>query len=240
MLRIDSGFIILDTQVTSETKNKMSGHTFVGLAGLDKWNKRGDVLLNILGYYKKPFEKKYSYRGDMAERMIKFILDKQGKKYKYYDDKVKKEYNYDIFPEYKFCGGIPDFEIQTESTIIEVKSKSLAKYDETMKNIPQEELYQGLYYTYLRKHKTLKMAYVFFDEETESLLFEGKTPKTLDNCKVSFVKYDLDPYDVKMKIANALIFYNACLDNKAIPLDDISPKVLKILRDKGLLDTGGF
>lgn len=75
MLRIDSGFLILDTEITSATKKKMSGHSFVALAGLDKFNKRGDVLLQLLGYYKPDFDPKYRYRGAMAEKMIKFIFD---------------------------------------------------------------------------------------------------------------------------------------------------------------------
>lgn len=238
MLRIDSGFLILDTQVTSETKKKMSGHSFVAYAGLDKWNKRGDELLKSLGYYKPDFDEKYRYRGDMAERMIKFILDKQGKKYKYYDDEMKKKYNYDCFPEYKFCGGIPDFELDDE--IWEIKSKSLKDYDKICKELPLEEQKQGEYYTYLRKKTKLVMAYVFFDEESEKLLFENKMPKTLDNCKVMFKRIEINQQQVQQEISSALIFQNVCLDNKAIPLDDISPKVLKALRDKGLLDTGGF
>ena len=67
-------------------------------------------------------------------------------------------------------------------------------------------------------------------------LFENKVPTTLDNCKVVFKKVLFNPDDIKMKISNALSFYNICLDNTAIPLDDISPKVMQILKDKGLFD----
>lgn len=238
MLRIDSGFIILDTKVTSETKKKMSGHSFVAYAGFDKWNKRGDVLLQNLGYFKPDFDEKYRYRGDMAEKMVKFILDKQGKKYIYHDEEDKKKNNYDFFPEYKYCGGIPDFELDDE--IWEIKSKSLKDYDKICKELPIEEQKQGEYYTYLRKKTKLVMVYVFFDEESEKLLFENKMPKTLDNCKIMLKRIEINPAQVYQEIGNALIFQNVCLDNKAIPLDDVSPKVLKILRDKGLFDTGGF
>lgn len=240
MLRIDSGFLILDTKITSDTKKKMSGHSYVALAGLDKWNRRGDALLQLLGYYKSDFDPKYRYRGDMAEKMVKFIFDKQGRKYISYSQEYLKANNYDCFPQYKFCGGVPDFVLKEEVTTVECKSKSMEKYDEVMAEMPLEEVEQGKFYCYLGKTPHLIMSYVFFDKESENLLFEGKMPKTLDNCKVVFKKVEVDYDEVKQKISNALSFYNVCLDNKAIPLDDVSPKVLKILRDKGILDTNGL
>ena len=240
MLKIADGFLILDTKVTSATKKKMSGHSFVGLAGIDKYNKRGDILLQLLKYYKNNVDPKYLYRGDMAEKMVRFILEKQGKEYITYDEEYKKKNNYDCFPMYQYCGGIPDFELPNEKTIIEVKSKSLEKYDEVMKDMPIEEIKQGLFYTYLRNYNKLIMAYVFFDEESENLLFENKLPKTLDKCKVVFKKFDLDKDELRNDIGNALTFYNICLDNKAIPLEDISPKILQVLRKNGLLDTNGL
>lgn len=236
MLRTDSGFLVLDTKITSKTKKKMSGHSYVALAGLDKYNKRGDTLLQLLGYYKPDFDPKYQYRGLFAEKMVKFILDRQGRKYITYDDNYLKTHNYDCFPQYQYCGGIPDIEIPSESLTIEIKSKPLKRYNEIMAKMPQEEVEQGLYYAYLRNHNNLIMAYVFFDEITEKELFENKIPTTLDNCKVVFKKVPFNPDDVKMKISNALSFYNICLDNTAIPLEDISPEVMQILKEKGLFD----
>ena len=70
----------------------------------------------------------------MAERMIGLILKRQGKKFITYDEKAKKENDYDFFPDYKEIGGIPDFEIPSEETIHEVKGKSpniLGIYDMT-------------------------------------------------------------------------------------------------------------
>ena len=240
MLRIDSGFLILDTEITSATKKKMSGHSFVALAGLDKFNKRGDVLLQLLGYYKKDFDPKYQYRGAMAEKMVKFILNKQNKEYKTYSQEYLKKNGFDVFPQYKYCGGVPDFVLTKEETTIECKSKSMSDFEKVMKEMPLEEVEQGKYYCYLGNTPHLIMTYIFFDEESEKLLFEGKIPNTLDNCKVVFKKVEVDFAEMKLKIGNALSFYNICLENKAIPLDDISPKVLNILKEKGILDTNGL
>lgn len=176
----------------------------------------------------------------MAERMIGFILKKQIKEYLYYDEAAKKANNYDFFPNYKFCGGIPDFEIPSEKTVHEVKSKSLKDYEKIKSQPPIYEIYQGLYYAYLRKYDYLIMDWVFFDEESEKLLFENKKPKTLDNCKIVQRRYVITD-EIRNKIQDMImddfLYIDSCLSKKAIPLEDISPSILKALNiqnDRGL------
>lgn len=228
-MRIENGFLFIDTDVTPQTKKKITGHSFVDMAGLNPYTKRGDALLAYLKIYKSPFDKKYQYRGDMAEKMIGFILSKQKKTFLYYDEDAKKKNNFDFFPNYRFCGGIPDFEIPSEQTIHEVKSKSLAKYDEVKNEMPKWEIYQGLYYAYLRKYRRVIMDYVFFDEESEKLLFENKKPKTLDNCKILQKTFFVNNQEIEEMILGVIGFVDSCLEIKAIPLEDISPSVLKAL-----------
>lgn len=251
MLTIKDNKIILDKVFDPNKVKKITGHSFVGLANLDEYNKRGDVLLNILGYYKPPFDKKYQYRGDMAEQMIMFMLKKNGKEFIYYDEADKKKNNYDFFPTYKYCGGIPDFEIPKESTNYECKSKSMEKLKDILSKLPTNELWQGLYYTYLRKYHYNVMAYVFFDKETEELLFQNKKPKTLNNCQVRFFSYKIIyneneelpnmnyiyAKDIKAKIIEAICYRDKCITEGYIPLEDVSPKILKelgLLNDEGL------
>ena len=239
-MRIENGFLYIDTEYTPQTKKKITGHSFVDIAGLNPYSKRGDALLAYLKIYKPPFDKKYQYRGDMAEKMIGFILKKQMKEYLYYDEAAKKANNYDFFPNYKFCGGIPDFEIPSEKTVHEVKSKSLKDYEKIKSQPPIYEIYQGLYYAYLRKYDYLIMDWVFFDEESEKLLFENKKPKTLDNCKIVQRRYVITD-EIRNKIQDMImddfLYIDSCLSKKAIPLEDISPSILKALNiqnDRGL------
>lgn len=239
-MRIENGFLYIDTEYTPQTKKKITGHSFVDIAGLNPYSKRGDALLSYLKIYKPPFDKKYQYRGDMAEKMIGFILKKQMKEYLYYDEAAKKANNYDFFPNYKFCGGIPDFEIPSEKTVHEVKSKSLKDYEKIKSQPPIYEIYQGLYYAYLRKYDYLIMDWVFFDEESEKMLFENKKPKTLDNCKIVQRRYVITD-EIRNKIQDMImddfLYIDSCLSKKAIPLEDISPSILKALNiqnDRGL------
>lgn len=239
-MRIENGFLYIDTEYTPQTKKKITGHSFVDIAGLNTYSKKGDALLSYLKIYKPPFDKKYQYRGDMAEKMIGFILKKQMKEYLYYDEAAKKANNYDFFPNYKFCGGIPDFEIPSEKTVHEVKSKSLKDYEKIKSQPPIYEIYQGLYYAYLRKYDYLIMDWVFFDEESEKLLFENKKPKTLDNCKIVQRRYVITD-EIRNKIQDMImddfLYIDSCLSKKAIPLEDISPSILKALNiqnDRGL------
>lgn len=239
-MRIENGFLYIDTEYTPQTKKKITGHSFVDIAGLNPYSKKGDALLSYLKIYKPPFDKKYQYRGDMAEKMIGFILKKQIKEYIYYDEAAKKANNYDFFPNYKFCGGIPDFEIPSEKTVHEVKSKSLKDYEKIKSQPPIYEIYQGLYYAYLRKYDYLIMDWVFFDEESEKLFFENKKPKTLDNCKIVQRRYVITD-EIRNKIQDMImddfLYIDSCLSRKAIPLEDISPSILKALNiqnDRGL------
>ena len=236
-MRIENGFLYIDTEYTPQTKKKITGHSFVDIAGLNPYSKRGDALLAYLKIYKPPFDKKYQYRGDMAEKMVGLILKRHNKNFLYYDEAAKKANNYDFFPNYKFCGGIPDFEIPSEKTTHEVKSKSLKDYDKIKNDIPKWELYQGLYYGYLRKHPRVIMDYVFFDEESEKLLFENKKPKTLDNCKILQKRYFVNESEIENMIIDVFYYIDSCLSKKAIPLEDISPSILKALNiqnDRGL------
>lgn len=228
-MRIENGYLILEESEIPKKLKKITGHSFVNLVGLNKYNKKGDTILSLLKLYKSEFNDKYKYRGEMAEKMIGFILKKQGKSFVYHDEKDKEENDYDFFPKYAEIGGIPDFEIPSEETIHEVKGKSLEKYKEIKGNPPKDEVYQGLLYAYLRGWSILIMDWVFFDEESEKMLFQNKLPKTLDNCQVMQKKYLVNREEMEDLILDAIGYYNECVTNRRIPLKDISPKVLKSL-----------
>lgn len=228
-MRIENGYLILEENEIPKKIKKITGHPFVDLIGFNKYTKKGDAVLSLLKLYKSDFDNKYLYRGEMAERMIGFILKKQGKSFVYHDEDDKKNNNYDFFPKYAEIGGIPDFEIPSEEIIHEVKGKSMKDYEDIKKDSPKHEVYQGKLYAYLRGWKTLIMDWVFFDEESEKLLFQNKKPKTLDNCKIIQKKYTINPDEMLDLVMDATTYYQDCISNRKIPLADISPKVLKAL-----------
>lgn len=227
---IKNGFLHYEDSYLQKRKKKITGHSFVALAGLDIYNKPGDAVLSMLKIYSSEVDPKYLARGNYAEKMVGLVLKSQGKEVTYYDEQYKKAHYYDCFPRYNSLGGIPDFEIFKESLTVEVKSKSMKKYEEIKSEIPISELYQGLFYCYLREHRDLKMAYVFFDEETENQIFNKQIPTTLNNCKLLFKKYTCNREELKQLIDKAIMYYNICIANKSIPVKDISPKVLNALQ----------
>ena len=228
ILRQDNEYIYIETDKTVRTKKKISGHPFVGLVGFDKFNKRGDIVLSLLGIKKDPFDDKYSYRGEIAEMLVRAIYEKKlNKKIVWYDEETKKKNDYDFFKSYLQCGGIPDIEIPSEQMLVEVKSKSMKDYaDIKEKGAPANELYQALYYGFLRKYKKITMFYVFFDEESEQLAFQNKPIKTYNNLKFLKQDYDVNEEEIDFLVKNALNFYNDCVKNKRIPISDLSKKVI--------------
>lgn len=228
-MRIEDEYLILEEADIPKKLKKITGHPFVDLLGFNKYTKRGDAVLSLLKLYKSDFDNKYMYRGEMAERMIGFILKKQGKDFVYHDEDDKKNNDYDFFPKYAEMGGIPDFEIPSEKTIHEVKGKSMKDYEKVKAEPPKHEVYQGKLYAYLRDWDYLIMDWVFFDEESENLLFQNKKPKTLDNCKIIQKKYKIDKDEMLDFVIEATSYYRECINNRRILLNDISPKVLKAL-----------
>ena len=233
-MEIIDGYLYFETDKTIETKKKMTGHDFVELARLSKYNLPGDKILSMLNIYKKDFDKKYMYRGAFAENIVMTYYKKvEHRDFMYYDEETKKKNHYDFFPTYKQCGGVPDLEMLDRSEIVEIKSKSMKSYDEiaVKEIIPLEELWQAFFYAYLRDSREVTMFYVFFDEETENLIFENKKPNTLNNIKLYKKTYSLGIYydEVESKIKECLNYYNNCVRYKRIPINDISKDILSKL-----------
>ena len=229
-MEIINGYLYFETNKTIATKKKMTAHDFVNIIGLNKFTKPGDTILSMLGIYKKDFDIKYQYRGNFAEQIVMRYFKKFNRQFLYYTEDMKKKNNYDFFHDLKQCGGIPDFEMLDVDEIVEVKSKSIDKYEEIAikENIPLDELYQALFYGFFRDVRQITMFYVFFDKETENLIFENKKPNTLNNIKLYIKTYNTILYydELKEKITEALRYYNNCVRYKRIPINDISQDVL--------------
>lgn len=228
-MEVKDGYLYFDTKITIQTKKKITGHSFVELCGLSAFNKKGDSVLGLLKLHKNEVDPKYLYRGDMAEKIVAFYLKKNNIDYIYYTEEDKKKFNYDFFQNYAQCGGIPDFEIPSHDYLIEVKSKSMSKYNEIVEEQPKEEVYQGLYYAYLRGYEKAKLIWVFFDEQTEQEIFANKKPTTLKNVKFYSKEYVVNKEEIKKMLYDSLLYYCKCVQEKRIPIADISPKVLQEL-----------
>lgn len=238
-LEVRDNYLYFETNITPQTKKKITGHSFVELCGLSAFNKKGDTVLGLLEFYKNQVDPKYLNRGNIAEKIVELLLKKNNINYIYYTEEDKKKYGYDFFPQLFQFGGIPDFEIPEQDYLIEVKGKSMSKYDEIVKEQPKEEVYQGLYYSYLRGYKKAKLIWVFFDEETEKEIFAGKKPTTLSKCKIFAKDYDVNREELHQMAYDSALYYNKCIQEKRIPIEDISPKVLRSVLGGGV-DNGEF
>lgn len=205
---------------------KINGHNFVNLCGFNPYCKVGDAILSVLGIFKDEIDKKWLLRGDFAEQLVKKVYERDGHICTTYD---KFKIKFDNFKDHKFFSGLIDIELLDEKTLIEVKGKSMKDYEKIVANAPKDEVYQGLLYGYLRGYKEIKMEWIFFDEESEELVFKGLKPTTLKNLKHHPLTVKVDYVEMHELMKNAIEKVRQALINGYIPLDDISEKVLEKL-----------
>lgn len=224
-MRIENGYLIVEKTEMTKFK-KITGHSFVQLIGIDPFTKVGDCLLSMHGLYKETVDEKWLKRGNLAEDIIKKVYTRDGHKCTTYD---KYKINFDNFQNYKNFGGLIDIELIEEYSLIEVKSKSMKDYDYIIQNQPKQEIYQGLYYGYLRGYETITMEWVFFDEQTEQEVFNDKPITTLKNLKKFSLRFEVYKEHMKEELSKALKIVFDFRENGKINLNDISDKVLKYL-----------
>lgn len=224
-MKIENGYLIIDNKTINKFK-KITGHSFVGLIGEDKYKKVGDYLLSMHGFYSEEIDDKWLKRGEFAEKIIQHYYKKEGHNITIYN---KEKINYDNFTDYLWYGGLIDIELLDEQTLIEVKSKSMKDYNKICNNPPFQEVLQGMYYGYLRKYDSIKMEWVFFDEKTEKEIFEDRPVTTLKNIKKFSKTYKIDNEFMKEKLEEALMVVKNFRESGKIHLSNISDKVLNSL-----------
>lgn len=222
----DKKYLLFKREEVKKVK-KISGHAFVEMCGLSVFAAKGDSVLSLLGLYKKDVDKKYLNRGDFAEKIMQKVYSREHQ-IKVYN---KKEVNYDNFKDNKYFGGLVDIELLDESAYVEVKSKSLSKYNDIEKLQPLDEIYQGLLYCVLGNKDKLYMEWVFFDPVAEEEIFNGKNPTSLKNIKKLSKTYNISDYkdEVKEKMQTAFNYYLTCYKEERIPVADLSEGCLKSL-----------
>lgn len=218
---------------------KITGHSFVQLAGKDTFSSKGDCIVKMFLRVKEQIDPYFTVRGDIAERIVEKVLIKKGKNVKRYTPEGE---DYDMFKHLENCGGVIDLRLfygenDEEHDIIEVKSKewnrfSEKRYTETEGN--ENEIWQAMYYQYLDKAKRSIMAYVLFNEHAKTCI-ESNLKINPADVKIFFKVNNYKAEKVKEEIQKALKYKKWCWENKKVPLQDISQKMLDFLiKEKGL------
>lgn len=226
---IKDDFLYLSPEDYMPINKKISGHSFVALAGLDPFKKPGDALLEMHRFIKPEIDPKWQKRGAFAEDIVRKVYKRDGYDIVTYD---AKEIKYDNFPNEHLFGGIIDIEVPDIKTLIEVKSKSLDKKEFIVNNPPLNEVYQAMLYAYLRGYTYFIMEWIFFDELTEQQVFNGEKPTTLKNLQRYSKVYDVDEEDLKQKMLTAEKYVKAFRLHRRIPLSLISQDALEALKSK--------
>ena len=226
-MKIENNYLILEDKDLTKIK-KITATNLTALLGTNKCKKKGDALLSILNLYKEVIDPFYTKRGEIAELILREKLKQKGMEIKFWD---KFEIGFDNFPTRKDFGGMIDIAITSPTRqIVECKSKNIAKKEETMKWVNDDYEHQAMLYGYLSKCDDINLIYVFFTDEQEEKIRNG------ENLPVDPTLYTFYGYKVKLnkqifegELKRCLDYKNECINNKKIPLEDISEKVLLAL-----------
>lgn len=236
---IDKEYLYFDIE---KTPKKITGTKFSCLVDKNPYTKKGDQMLEILGILpKEDIDPYYTYRGEITEKLVKELFEKNGNRCVVWD---KEKIAFDNFPEQDLFGGLIDIYLPDKDTIIEVKSKSLRKRNDIIVNGSEYEFLQGALYTVLKKAKSLMMCWVFYNEETEQLMkakqpFDPKGKNHFGEPNVSFYIREWKREDLEGKIETlmqkAREFYMETITTKKIRLCEISRANLIRLQTEGKL-----
>lgn len=232
---IDKEYLILEDKDLKKHK-KITGHAFVQLCGKDKFNKRGDCVLDRLGLLPKveidPF---YTNRGKLAEVLVKKSYEKNGH---YCITSDPKEINYDNFPNLEIFGGMYDIIVDTE-IVSEVKSKSLANKENIINFGNETEELQGEFYAVLLDIEQCNLDWVFFPKDIEDKIKANEKITSfagIEKYTKSIKVVGEEKARVIALMQEAITYYDTCYYEKRISMYDISGNVIQELRKAGRLE----
>lgn len=227
-MRINKGFLELEDKDLKKVK-KITATNMTALLGTNRFRKRGDALLMILNIYKEVIDPFYTKRGEIAELIVRELLKQKKYEIQFWD---KFEINFDNFRSNKELGGMIDIAITKPSRqVVECKSKNISKLDETKKFVNDDYEHQAQFYGYLSKCDDINLIYVFFTDEQENKIKKGEN-LSLDPHLYTFYGYKvkLDRTKFEEEINKCIEYKKKCINNRKIPLEDISDKVLAQLK----------
>lgn len=166
-------------QLIGAKNKKITSRAFACLLGKNPFESAGKTILERCNMVEKEtIDPYYTVRGAIGEELVEDYFIDVYRKYKKIELKIKswnaKEVNFDNFPKNPDFGGLLDRAIPEpaeERAVIEVKSKSLKdlSFIDSKKGV-EEEVLQGKFLSTLSKTPTCHMAYIFFEEQQETLL----------------------------------------------------------------------
>jgi len=226
-MKINNGFLELEDSDLQKIK-KITATNMTALLGTNKFRKRGDALLMILNAYKEVIDPFYTKRGEIAELIVRELLKQKEYEIKFWD---KFEINFDNFPNDKELGGMIDIAITAPNRqVVECKSKNISKLGATKKFANDDYEHQAQFYGYLSNCDDINLIYVFFTNEQERKIKQGKD-LPIDPSLYQYYGYKvkLDRDKFKEEIDKCIAYKRECIEHRRIPLEDISPKVLEKL-----------
>lgn len=189
------------------------------------------MLLNI---YKEKIDPFYTQRGYQAELILREMLKQKGFAIKWWD---AQEIGWDNFPSNKEAGGLIDIAITAPNRqVVECKSKNISKLNETKRFINDDYEHQAQHYGYLSKCDDINLIYVFFTDEQEQIIREGRQLDTNPSLYTFYgYKVKLDREKYASELQQCIDYKNKCLSEMRIPLSDISEKTLQYLKEQNHL-----
>ncbi|MFI3329136.1 MAG: hypothetical protein R3Y05_01465 [bacterium] len=237
-MKIENGYLVFENETISF--KKVTGSHFGALNGLDRFKKKGDVALQLMGMIVdeqlteevvevSEEDKKMNYylrRGDIAEHLIISKYNKKGIETLTFK---KKDVNYDNFQDIKGFGGLTDIQLPTEKAVIECKSKEMNKYDSIIKwGVSTEEI-QGEYYAHLLNWDTFITEWVFFTEEQAQQVKDRVKITSYNGMKNHTKTQNVDHDKINKMMDNCKTYLNTIFKERRINLDHISSDCLALL-----------
>jgi hypothetical protein len=229
-MKIENGYLVFEN--TDYIKNKkITATNMTALLGTNKFKKKGDALLSIFGIYKEIIDPFYTKRGEIAELILREKYKSDGFQIKFWD---KFAINFDNFPTQKEFGGMIDIAlISPTREVVECKSKNINDLEKTKRFRNDDYEHQAQFYGYFSKCDDINLCYVFFTDEQENRIRNNRPIDILkENFEFYTYKVKLDRKKFKSELEKCLEYKLKCYNEKKIPLDDISEKILQELHLK--------
>lgn len=227
-MRIVNDFLEIEDSDFIKVK-KITATNITALLGTNKFKKKGDAVLGIMGLYRETIDPFYTQRGEIAELVLREKYKQDGYEIKWWD---KYEISFDNFPKNKDFGGMIDMAlISPTRELVECKSKNIKDFEKTVRFKNDDYEHQAIHYGYLSKCENVNLHYVFFTDEQEQKI-RNKEKLDITPCEFKYYTYKIayDRAEYEEKLEKCKVYRDKCVSDRKIPICDISDKVLQNLR----------